>query len=103
MDDLIKKLIEVDRTARKSVENAAEARVAAVKELDEKKQKLREENDREFLEQAEKMKKAALSEFEETEKAIAEKEEAAVVRLCAVFEKNCDRWVNEAVENIING
>ncbi len=103
MDDLIKKLIEVDRTARKSVENAAEGRVAAVKELDEKKQKLREENDREFLEQAEKMKKAALSELEETEKAIAEKEEAAVVRLSAVFEKNCDRWVNEAVENIING
>ena len=74
MDDLIKKLIEVDRTARKSVENAAGARVAAVRELDEKKQKLREENDREFLEQSEKMKKAALSELEETEKTIAEKE-----------------------------
>ena len=44
MDDLIKKLIEVDRTARKSVENAAGARVAAVRELDEKKQKLRNEN-----------------------------------------------------------
>ena len=36
MDDLIKKLIEVDRTARKSVENAAGARVAAVRELDER-------------------------------------------------------------------
>lgn len=103
MDDLIKKLIEVDRTARKSVENAAGARVAAVRELDEKKQKLREENDREFLEQSEKMKKAALSELEETEKTIAEKEKEVVARLSAVFEENCDRWVNEAVENIING
>lgn len=103
MDDLIKKLIEVDRTARKSVENAAGARVAAVRELDEKKQKLREENDREFLEQSEKMKKAALSELEGTEKTIAEKEKEVVARLSAVFEENCDRWVNEAVENIING
>ncbi len=103
MDDLIKKLIEVDRTARKSVENAAGARVAAVRELDEKKQKLREENDREFLEQSEIMKKAALSELEETEKTITEKEKEVVARLSAVFEENCDRWVNEAVENIING
>ena len=103
MDDLIKKLIEVDRMARKSVENAAGARVAAVRELDEKKQKLREENDREFLEQSEEMKKAALSELEETEKTIAEKEKEVVARLSAVFEENCDRWVNEAVENIING
>lgn len=103
MDDLIKKLIEVDRTARKSVENAAGMRVAAVKELDEKKQRLREENNSEFLEQSEKMKKAALLELQETEKTIAEKEKAAVERLSAVFEKNCDRWVNEAVENIING
>ena len=103
MDDLIKKLIEVDRTARKSVENAAGARVAAVRELDEKKQKLREENDREFLEQSEEMKKAALSELEETEKTIAEKEKEVVARLSAVFEENSDRWVNEAVENIIDG
>ena len=49
------------------------------------------------------MKKAALSELEETEKTIAEKEKEVVARLSAVFEENCDRWVNEAVENIING
>lgn len=103
MDDLIKKLIEVDRAARKSVENAAQARVAAVRELDEKKQMLKEKNNREFLRQSEEMKKAALSEFEKTEKVIAEKEKAVVERLSAVFEENCDRWVNEAVENIING
>lgn len=103
MDDLIRKLVEVDRTARKSVENAAGARVAAVRELDEKKQKLREQNESEFLAQSEKMNREALLELEETEKAIAEKEKEVASRLCAVFEENCDRWVNEAVENIING
>ena len=87
MDDLIKKLIEVDRTARKSVENAAGARVAAVRELDEKKQKLREENDREFLEQSEKMKKAALSELEETEKTHEE------ITAMNNYESTIDQWV----------
>ncbi|MDO4380056.1 MAG: hypothetical protein Q4D20_04195 [Clostridia bacterium] len=103
MDDLIKKLIEVDKTARKSVENAAASRVAAVKELDEKKQKLREENDREFLLQSEKMKKDSLAELESAEKAIAEKENAAAEELSAVYKENCERWVSEAVQNIIGG
>lgn len=103
MDDLIKKLIEVDKTARKSVENAAASRVAAVKELDEKKQKLREDNDREFLLQSEKMKKEALLELEKAEKAIAEKENTVAAGLSAVYKENCDRWVNDAVKNIING
>ena len=34
---------------------------------------------------------------------IPNKEKEVVARLSAVFEENCDRWVNEAVENIING
>lgn len=103
MDDLIKKLIEVDKTARKSVENAAASRVAAVKELDEKKQKLREDNDREFLLQAEKMKEEASLELEKAEKAIAEKENTVAAGLSAVYRENCDRWVENAVNNIING
>lgn len=102
MDDLIKKLIEVDKTARKSVENAAASRVAAVKELDEKKQQLREENDREFLMESDKMKKEASLELERAEKAIAEKENAVAAGLSAVYKENCDRWVNDAVKSIID-
>lgn len=100
MDGFIKKLIEVDENARKSVENASQGRVAAVRELDEKKLKLREENEREFLAQSEKMKADAALELEKAEKAIAEKENAVVSRLSAVYEENRSRWVGEAVKSI---
>ncbi len=101
MDDLIKKLIEVDKSARKSVENAGASRVAAVQELDERKQTLRRENESEFLSQSEKMKEEAQLELEMAEKAVAEKERAVEAELSSVYEKNCDRWVKEAVSSII--
>lgn len=103
MDELIKKLIEVDKTARKSVENAAQSRVDAVRELDEKKQQLQRENEHEFAEKAEKMKSDAASELEKAEKTIAEKEKAVAERLTKVFEECCEQWVDEAVEGITGG
>lgn len=101
MDELIKKLIEVDKAARKSVENAAQSRLDAVRELDERKQKLREENEREFLEISEKMKNDAFSELERAEKSIAEKEAAVAAHLTKAFEENSEKWVSDAVAGII--
>lgn len=100
MDELIKKLIEVDKTARKSVENAAQSRVDAVRELDEKKRQLQKDNEQEFAEKSEKMKNDALSELEKAEKAIAKKEKAVAARLTRVFEESCEQWVSEAVAGI---
>ena len=49
------------------------------------------------------MKKDSLAELERAEKAIAEKENAAAEELSAVYKENCERWVSEAVQNIIGG
>lgn len=99
MEDLLNKLIEVDRNARAQIAQAKEASAKAIEEFDRKKQKLKEENESKFtalLEQERKKQQAAL---EEVEKSIEETRSRLLERLDELYQANADRWVGEIVKN----
>ena len=101
MEDLLNKLIEVDRNARDRVAKANEASAKALEEFDKKKQKLKEENELKFTSLLEKERKKQKLSLEKVEKDIEQTRNRLIDRFNELYEKNGDRWVDEIVENVI--
>ncbi len=102
MQDMLKKIIEMDEQARLVKEQAQSEKAATEKEIIQTKQKIY--ND--YIERA----KDRVRKNLEVDKANAEKEweitkakhHSALVELDAMYKENCDKWVDEIVSNVIN-
>lgn len=103
MQDMLKKIIEMDEQARKVKEKAQQEKAATEKEIIETKQKIYNE----YIERA----KDRIKKNLEIDRANAEKKwqatkathEETMKGLNAQFEENCDKWVLEIVSRVING
>ncbi|MBE6823783.1 MAG: hypothetical protein E7513_00390 [Ruminococcaceae bacterium] len=103
MQDMLKKIIEMDEQARLVKEKAQLEKAATEKEIIETKKKIYDD----YIERAKERVKKNL----EVDKANAQKEweltkakhHSAMVQLDAMYEQNCDKWVDKIVDSVING
>ena len=101
MDELINRLIEVDKQARARVDEAKNQRARAVEELDGIKQKLKEENEQSFKEFVENKKAECKETLAKATLEIEEKEKSVIENLDRVFSEKCDEWVDSIVARVI--
>lgn len=102
MEELLNKLIEIDRQARVRVEEAEQARSRLLDEIEKKKKKLVEKSESDFNE-ALKKEKEKQAEILLNEKAVIEKNlNKGIETLRLKSEENCDRWVDMIVKNIVS-
>lgn len=103
LEELLHKLIEIDRQARSRVQQAQQARSQLLDEIEKKKKKLIEKSETAFHESLEKEKEKQ-SELLQREKAAIEKSCAdGMERLKALSEEKSDEWVEEIVSSMISG
>ena len=102
MQDMLKKIIEMDEQARLVKEKAKLEKAAAEKEIIETKQKIHDNYIERAKERVEKNlaidKSNAQKAWEQTQS--KHKELSAV--LDAMYQQNCDNWVDEIVQSVIN-
>lgn len=101
VDELINRLIEVDRQARERVDEAKSKRAKAVEELDSKKQQLKEENEQSFKAFVESKKAQCNEVLAKAKSEIEEKEQAVVANLDRIYAEKCDEWVDLIVARVI--
>lgn len=102
MQDMLKKIIEMDEQARLVKEKAQQEKAATENEIIETKKQIY--ND--YINRAKERIKKNL----EVDKASAEKKcenaciqhKSAIETLNSLYESNCDRWVDEIVNRVIN-
>lgn len=101
LEELLNKLIEIDRQARTRVEQAQQARNQLLDEIDKKKKKLVEKSEAAFHQslESEKEKQAELLKNEKAE--IERTCTAGIERLKALNEEKSDEWVDMIVSSII--
>ncbi|MGN1194370.1 MAG: hypothetical protein ACI4SB_02705 [Acutalibacteraceae bacterium] len=101
MEELLNKLIEIDRQARTRIEQAQQARNQLLDEIDRKKKKLIEKSEAVFNQSLE-SEKEKQAEFLKNEKAEIEKNcTAGIEKLKALSEEKSDEWVDMIVNSII--
>ena len=102
LEELLNKLIEIDRQARASVELAQQARNQLLDEIDKKKKKLVEKSEADFNQslESEKQKQAEILKNQKAE--IESKCASGIERLKALSEEKSDEWVDMIVNNIIS-
>ncbi len=102
MEQLIGRLIEIDKQARARVSKAKKERAKALETVDERRKEM-EQSYQDALDtliaeeqkRAEDAREAALSEIEENKRSL-------VSGLDALYEANADRWVDAIVERVLN-
>ena len=100
MDDVINRLIELDKQARKRVSKAKRASVKSVAGLDEKRAEIVERDEKIFAEKISALRAGQQALIDEKAKAIALENEAALKALDAKFEAHGEEWVSRIVEEI---
>lgn len=100
MEDILKKLIDIDKNARAQVKSANEASAAAVEEFDRKKQKLKEENEVKFASMLEKEKQKQKATLESVEKEIEQTRLRIIGEFNSLYDEKGEQWVSSIVENV---
>ena len=102
MEELLNKLIELDRQARARIEEAENARSLLLEEIEKKKKKLVEKNEADFQQALEKEKEKQ-AEILSREKAVIEKNlNEGIETLRLKSEENSGRWVDMIANNIVS-
>lgn len=104
MEDLIKKLLEVDSAAREKVSSAEKERAGLASDLEQKKKSMHDELEKNFARELEKKKKQAqeIIENDYSPEKTAQSNKAITDRLDALYEENKDEWVRMLVERVIS-
>lgn len=100
MEEIISKLIEVDKNARRRVAETRAKRGEAVREIEETKKLLEKENAEKFESalEAERQKQEKL--LNEKRAHIAQKTDALVSQFQKLYEENCESWVQSLAESV---
>lgn len=101
MEDMIAKIVEMDKKAREMNEKAQHEKLDYENEVIAKRESMK--ND--YLERAKKRiainRQSAQKKADASLKLIEERDSAVISRLNSVYEENCGRWVDEIVERVI--
>ncbi|MCM1545097.1 MAG: hypothetical protein NC110_07360 [Ruminococcus sp.] len=99
MEDILKKLIDIDKNARTLVKSANEESVKAIDELNSKKQKLKEENEVKFASMLEQEKAKQKVSVESAAKKIEQTKNEVIEKFNALYDEKGEQWVSRIVEN----
>lgn len=102
MQDIINKLIEVDKSARKKVEQASAKKADVINEVDKKRDEIKKRTQEEFLrisaENKEKAKQEFLQKYSEEKVALYNKQ--ALEQLDRIYREKRDSWVDEIFNRV---
>lgn len=103
MQDIIKKIIEIDRMAQKMTDDALALKAEAEASVEEDKKKLREK----YIERARRRIQITVETengfLKETLEDISKKYDAMSVKLGGLYETGKDKWVDEIYNRVIGG
>lgn len=102
MEELLNKLIEIDRQARIRVEEAEKARSQLFDEIEKKKKKLIEKSEANFKESLKKEEDKQAEILSEEKAEIEKKLNDGIETLRLKSENNSDRWVDRIIKNIVS-
>ncbi len=100
MDELLNKLIEVDKSARRRVTAAKKGKSAALEALEAKKEELRKVNEEKYSQQIEKENAKQTLALEKSSKEIEKNYRETVDALKKIYEEKCGEWVNDIVAEV---
>lgn len=100
MNEMLKTILDIDKEARKKLEEAENYRREAVAGLSAKKAAVVEDETRKAKESAQRRSDTRKSENEKNLTEIKEKNKKITDNLNALYEKNADKWVEEIVNNV---
>lgn len=101
MDEMIKKLISIDKQARVRVSKAKKERAGVVDELDKFKAELEAKNELEFKNFVESQNLKSEKELADARAEIEQRKNMAISKLNDVYAEKCDEWVDNIVRSVI--
>ena len=102
MEDMIKKIVYADNEAKALEEATLKEKEALENSIDEECKKIYDEYMNEALITAEKNDESEEKNAEERWNDVPQKQKSARTTLTADYERNCDIWVDEIVERVLN-
>lgn len=100
MNEMLRTILDMDKEARKKLEEAENYRREAVAGLSAKKAAVVEDETRKAKESAQRRSATRKSEGEKNLAEIKERNRKITDNLNSLYEKNADRWVEEIVNNV---
>ena len=101
MDEVINKLIEIDREARKRVSKAKRSQLKGVASLDSKREEILRRNEEEFNKKIAELKKNRETIFNERRERISSEGRKKIADLEFLAEKSTDEWINKIYNMVI--
>ena len=102
MEDMIRKIVYADNEAKALEEATLKEKEALENSIDEECKKIYDEYMNEALITAEKNDESEEKNAEERWNEVQQKQKSARTKLTADYERNCDKWVDEIVERVLN-
>lgn len=103
LEDMIAKIIEMDKRARDITAEAQKDKLDFEKKVIEKKENIKSD----YLERAKKRiainQESAQKKSDAELKLVEERNNAVIARLDSAYEQNCDKWVDEIVARVVDG
>ena len=103
MQEIIKKLIEVDKNARKKIENARSQRADVMGEIEKKRSEIKLKTQQDFNRLSQENREKATEEFEKkySEDVVKKENEQAIKKLDSIYELNREKWTEEIFHRVI--
>ena len=103
MQDIIKKLIEVDKVAREKIENARAKRTDVMSEIEKKRSGIKLKTEEDFRRLSLENRNKATEEFERkySDDIVSSENAEAIKRLDSIYENNREKWSREIFNRVI--
>lgn len=102
MDDMLKNIIEIDKQARKKVEELEQYRLDAFASLNEQKEIIAEEENTKALESAKRKSDRRKAEGEKYLKAVQLKNKKILENMEALYKENGEKWADDIFKQVIS-
>lgn len=105
MEDIIQKLLEVDKSARLKVAEAQAKKADVVSEIESRRAEMKTLSEESFTLRSQQIRQQAYEKFEKeySQKKVDERRKKAIDELEELYCANRDRWVQEIFERITKG
>lgn len=103
MEELLNKLIEVDKNARKRVSKAKKANAAAMEELETKKARLKSDSEEKFAKELENERQKQSLLLKEASEKIDNDCRATIEKMENLCSAQSTAWIDSIVDGVING
>lgn len=102
MDDLLNRLIEVDKAARAMVKSANDANTAVLKEVEQRKKTLKAENEEKLTAKLRSEREKQDAALQKVKTTIETRTAQLIDRFDSMYAQKGDEWVEKIVNNVIS-